>query len=123
MPSINIAHCCIMLLLLFGCRTASVYSGPEIPHDNKYDSEFPSKSVSNELSYISKTVKKLDILAFYATYCFPSGSNISKNSLNDSILEAYSDGMTITNESASGTASVIYCNNHLIGLVNMHTCC
>ncbi|MBC8321810.1 MAG: trypsin-like peptidase domain-containing protein [Bacteroidetes bacterium] len=104
-------------LVLFGCRTTNLNKQPELAADNKYDSEFPSKSVSSELDYISKTVKKLDILAFYATYYFPKGSNINKKNINDSLLVAYSATRTISHESVSGTASVIYNNQDLIGFL------
>ena len=117
MPQKNITLYSILLLLLFGCNTNYNKSIHKFPVDNKYDSEFPSKSVSNELSYISKTVKKIDILAFYATYYFPADSNITRKSINDSILKAYSNSIIITHESVSGTASVIYNTQELIGLL------
>ncbi len=117
MQQINITLCCIFLLMLFGCKTTDIDANHTNSNDNKYDSEFPSRSVSKELKYISNTVKKLDILAFYATYYFPPNSNISHSSMTDSILDAYSSNMTITHESVSGTASVIYSNNNLIGLL------
>jgi len=113
----NIALYCILLLVLFGCNTSTNLSTLNPLHDNKYDSEFPTISVSDELSYISKTVKKLNILAFYATYSFPYESKITQNSINDSILEVYSNNMTITHETVSGTASVVYNSNELVGLL------
>ena len=105
------------MLILFSCKTGKVTSDQGISIDNKYDSEFPSKSVSKDLSYISKTVKKLDILAFYATYYFPPDSKVGVTNINDSLLKVYSDNMSIINESVSGTVSVIYNNNDLIGLL------
>ena len=116
MPQNNITLYSILVLLFFGCTTTDT-SIHKTPADNKYDSEFPSMSVSDELSYISKTVKKLDVLAFYATYYFPPDSYITQNSINDSILKAYSNSIIITHESVSGTASVIYKTQELIGLL------
>ena len=113
----NVSFYCLFLIMLFGCKTSNISNQPNLISDNKYDSEFPSLSVSKELSYISKTVKKLDILAFYATYYFPSNSNIIKNDINDSLLKLYSDNLTIDHESVSGTASIIYNKNNLIGLL------
>ena len=117
MQQINITLCCILLLVMCGCRTSNTDANHSFSNDNKYDSEFPSKSVSKELEYISKTVKKLDVLAFYSTYYFPPNSNINHHNINDSILNAYSANMTITHESVSGTASVIYNDNDQIGLL------
>lgn len=105
------------ILILFGCKPGKVTITQETLKDNKYDSEFPNKSVSSNLSYISKTVKKLDVLAFYATYYFPLESNVYRSNLSDSILKIYSDNMTITNESVLGTVTVIYNNNNLLGLL------
>ncbi len=108
---------CFAILILFGCKPGKVTIRQEIAKDNKYDSEFPNKSVSSNLSYISKTVKKLDVLAFYANYYFPPESNVYRSNLSDSILNIYSDNMEITNESVLGTVSVIYNSNNLIGLL------
>ncbi len=107
----------ITMLILFSCKTERVPSSLESPKDNKYDSEFPSRSVSKELSYISRTVKKLNILAFYATYYFPPESKLSKSDINDSILKVFSNNMSIIDESVFGTVSVVYNNNNLIGLL------
>lgn len=109
--------CWSLLIILVGCQTSNVSTVGQFSNDNKYDSEFPVKSISNEIKYISRTVKKLDILAFYSTYYFPPNSNVSRNSINDSILDVYSDNMIITNESVSGTASVVYYDNLVIGLL------
>ena len=117
MPTRNISIFCLFVITLAGCQTSNVNNQHEYISDNKYDSEFPSLSVSKELKYISKTVKKLDILAFYATYYFPPNSGITVENINDSILDFYSDNMTIAHESVSGTASVIYNQNSLVGLL------
>ncbi len=107
----------LFIFLLFGCKTSDVMQSTITKSDNKYDSEFPSISVSKELGYISKTVKKLDIIAFYATYYFPADSNISAANITDSILELYSDNVSIDHESVSGTATVIYYSDNLLGLL------
>ena len=109
----------VIIFSLFSCKTidTDINRNYQVSGDNKYDSEFPYKSISKELENISKTVKKLDVLAFYSNYYFPDDSNISKKMLNDSILKTYWENRTITHESVSGTASVIYRNNGIIGLL------
>ncbi len=113
----NITLYCLTVILLFGCKTANIESVNEIRQDNKYDSEFPSESVSSELSYISKTVKKLDILAFYATYTFPVDSKLKETDIGDSVLDVYSYSKSITHEAVSGTATVIYNYDNIVGLL------
>lgn len=117
MRKINVLHYIIIAQLLFGCKTTELNNNSHVIHDNKYDSEYPTKSISKELSYISKTVKKLDVLAFYSNHYFPIDSNINANMINDSIFNIYSDNASITHESVSGTASVIYASNGIIGLL------
>jgi len=117
MQKLNNLICLVLLLLLFSCKTSVINNESNFLHDNKYDSEFPSKSVSKELSYISSTVKKLDVLAFYSNYYFPKDSNIVKHMLNDSILSLFSLNKSITHKSVLGTATVIYADNNIIGLL------
>lgn len=109
--------CIVLSLLLFSCKTLEQNNEAIILQDNKYDSEFPSKSVSKQLNYISSTVKKLDVLAFYSNYFFPKDSNIIINNINDSLLASFSKTNTITHESVLGTTSIIYADNSIIGLL------
>jgi trypsin-like peptidase len=113
----NITLYCLMVLLIFGCKTTSTISQTEVKPDNKYDSEYPTKSISRELEYISKTVKKIDVIAFYATYLFPPESKLTKNDIVDSVLNQYSYSKAISHESVSGTATVIYNQNNIVGLL------
>lgn len=108
----------IFTLILFvdGCKTSYIEVSNNVP-DAKYDSEFPSQSVSKELKEISKFVKKLDIIAFYKTYYFPDGSNIKSGDICDSVLDLYSKTKSIDHEAVSGTASVIYNRNKLVCLL------
>jgi len=107
----------VLILVVYSCRTVDVNNNTAVLHDNKYDSEFPSKSVSKELKFISKTVKKLDVLAFYSNHYFSTNENIDKGMLNDSILKGSSIANNITHESVSGTATVVYAHNDIIGLL------
>lgn len=121
--SINIYFVSFVLLLLMSCTTVQETSAPQqqqqqipIP-DNKYDSEFPIKSVSDELDFVSGTVKKLDCLAFYMTYQFPPGNQIDEHHLTKDILKNQSISSGVVNESVSGTAVVIYFDGNMVGLL------
>ena len=107
----------LLVFLILGCKTTQIETSSNYENDNKYDSEFPDKSVSKELKRISESVMKLDVIAFYATYFFPEGANINKVDINDSLCEVYERSMEISHESVNGTASVIYKSNTLIGLL------
>jgi S1-C subfamily serine protease len=85
--------------------------------DNRYDSEFPSKSVSKELDYISRTVKKLDCLAFYVSYIFPPENTLDEGPITEELIKAQSLANTVTNESVTGTAIVIYYDGEMAGLL------
>lgn len=107
----------ILLIFLFsGCRTTVVEVKYDY-NDSKYDSEYPTMSISKELDIISRTVKKLDVIAFYETYYFPENSNIKSTDINDSVLRVYRKSKVISHESVSGTASVIYNRSNMIGLL------
>jgi len=117
MTKVNMFLLLISILILSSCKSTDINNERQIVTNNKYDSEFPSKSVSKELDYISKTVKKLDVLAFYSNYYFPKESNIDIEMISDSILQIFSKNRIITHESVSGTASVIYADDGIIGLL------
>jgi hypothetical protein len=104
------------IFLAFSCSRPVTQSSSANP-DNKYDSEYPQTSVSKELTFISKTVKKLDCLVFYMNYFFPPGNNIKRENITDSILRFTSISNEVVNESVAGTSTVIYQDTKQIGLL------
>lgn len=109
------------LSLFISCSTSKqqAVQTPVIESNNRYDSEFPVKDVSKQLDYLSTTVKKLDCLAFYMSYVFPPGNNVDLNNMDEAALKKVSIGSSVTNESVTGTAIVIYYDG---GLAGMLTC-
>jgi hypothetical protein len=107
----------LILALIVSCKTNQQLNIHSANSDGRYDSEFPDKSVSDKLNEISKSIKKLNCLAFYKTYVFPPGNSYTKNSLNTDKIEELSIDTEITNESLSGTAIVIYYDSETIGLL------
>jgi len=105
------------LLILFSCSEPPVIVNTSAVLDNKYDSEFPQQSVSKELTYVSKTVKKLDCLVFYMKYYFPPGNNLSRGKITDSVVKFASISNEVTNESVTGTSTVIYQDTEQLGLL------
>lgn len=105
------------LLFIASCSQQPITVNSGIVPDNKYDSEFPQQSISKDLTYISKTVKKLDCLVFYMNYVFPPGNKLNQEKITDSILRFASISNEVTNESVSGTSTVIYHDTKQLGLL------
>jgi S1-C subfamily serine protease len=116
----TLLNCFICLLLLFSavsCKTNENMPSQSLHPDGRYDSEFPDKSVSDKLNEISKTIKKLDCLVFYMTYVFPPDNDIQKASITKENIKKLAVNTDITNESVSGTATVIYYDGKSVGLL------
>lgn len=103
--------------ILLGCTSQRtvVHSG-ELAN-GRYDSEFPAASISESLDNISRSVKKLDCLAFYATYSFDADEQVRPEILTEEFILKNHSRKQISNESVSGTATVIYHQNDLVGLL------
>ncbi len=106
-----------LALILFSCTTQQVEQQHFPKADGRYDSEFPVQNVSDELDYLSTTVRKLDCLVFYMTYVFPPDNPLDKNKLTEAKLKEYSVGEDVTNESVSGTATIVYFDGKQVGLL------
>ncbi len=55
-----------LILILYSCSSPMqiVSEDQTVVADNKYDSEFPAKSVSKDLEFLSTTVKKAGLSCF-----------------------------------------------------------
>lgn len=110
----------LFISLLIGCNTQQQVSQPQqqIPEiNNRYDSEFPVKSISKQLDFVAGTIKKLDCLAFYMSYVFPPDNTLDENQITNEILIQQSISNTVTNESVTGTATVVYYDGRKVGLL------
>ena len=105
------------IAFIFSCKTNKSLPSQSFHPDGRYDSEFPDKSVSDKLNEISKSIKKLDCLVFYMTYVFPPDNDIEKASITKKNIKKLSVNADITNESVSGTATVIYYDGESVGLL------
>ncbi len=106
-----------IVLLHIGCTSNKSVSFKSDLANGRYDSEFPAVSISESLDNISGSVKKLDCLAFYASYAFDDDEQVTPNILTKDFLSAMHNRKLITNESVSGTATVVYHQNDLVGLL------
>jgi len=108
-----------MILIIWSCTTPEqVVVQQNFPEpDGRYDSEFPVRSVSDKLDFVSTTVKKLDCLAFYMTYVFAPENTVDPDHITEVVLREQSISNAVTNESVSATATVIYYDGIKIGLL------
>ncbi len=104
-------------LILSGCTAQHPTSTIGELANGRYDSEFPAISISESLDNISGSVKKIDCLAFYATYSFNSDDQVTRGSVTDELLASFENRKVISNESVSGTATTIYHQNNLVGML------
>ena len=108
----------LFIFLLNSCRPPEqVVQTSSLTPDGKYDSEFPSQSISKELTSISRAVKKLDCLAFYVSYIFDRDNTLDKGPLTQQVIKEQSLGNSVTNESVTGTAIVVYNDGTNAGLL------
>ncbi len=106
-----------LVLVLVSCKTNEPVASGSSEADGRYDSEFPDKTVSDQLDEISRTVKKIDCLAFYMTYIFPEGNTIQIDSLTEDDLKKKTSGSAITNKSVSGTVTLTYYDGKTLGML------
>ena len=85
--------------------------------DGKYDSEFPYKDCSKQLSEIVETVKMISSTAFYKTYTFPENARIKPGDISESVLKEKSLQTTFPHSSVVGTATVIYYQDLQVALL------
>jgi hypothetical protein len=94
------------VFFFFGCqpRTAGTFMLPRA--DQRYDSEFPAGRSSDALEKALESIRLLNCVAYYRAYKYPEGviSELPPNSL----LEEKAETISFFNNTASGTATIIY---------------
>lgn len=107
----------ISLLLFAGCSNVSYETIYPTLLDGKYDSEFPYKSTSEELKKISETIHRVNTTAFYKIYVFPEYENFTIEDLQKIKPSQRAEKEIIADNSASGTAVVVYAENGNVALI------
>ena len=108
----------LLVFFLAGCKNSQHIADSKLIRDNKYDSEFPNQSISKYLEKASKSVKKLDAIAYYKTYYFTESDKITKNKITDKLLEQVDNSSIIQHETVSGTAFIIYNDSTTVGILS-----
>jgi hypothetical protein len=104
-------------LILSSCSTVSYKEIYPILADGKYDSEFPYKGASNELSEISYTVHRIHSSVFYKTYTFEESTNLTLENLKSTNLRSVAISEGYADQSNSGTGTIIYFNEGKVGIL------
>ncbi|HEX2961732.1 MAG TPA: serine protease [Ignavibacteriales bacterium] len=79
-------------------------------NSGRYASEFPNVNCSKELEEISESIKLINSVAYYRTIYFSEDSHLEKTAINSDALRKYSTRLEYMDNTASGTATVIFYN-------------
>ena len=104
-------------LLVMSCSTTTYREVYPTLMDGKYDSEFPYRGCSAQLEEISGSVKMISCIAYYRNYVFPLEAKIRLEDLHDPLLKQKAEKEVYLNQTASGSATVIFCQNKRIALL------
>jgi hypothetical protein len=115
--SFNYILILLVLSYVSGCSTVSYEKIYPTLQDGKYDSEFPYKSTSDELSKISETIQRVNTTAFYKIYVFDEKNNFTFDSLKNKKLSEIAVREALADNSSSGTAVTVYSENGNVALL------
>lgn len=111
----------LILILLQGCTSTQPGTSVRgVKTDNKYDSEFTDKSISDDIEKVTMAVHKLNVVAFYMTYEFKPGAMPDASKLHEGNLIMKASSSNMSTQSVAGTATVVYNNNLLLGMLTCH---
>ncbi len=86
--------------------------------DGKYDSEFPYKSSSEDLTKISETIQRVNSTAFYKIFIFAADSRYTLKDLANRQLDKIAITEALANNSSAGTALTVFSENGNVALLS-----
>ncbi|MGE5401056.1 MAG: S1 family peptidase [Ignavibacteriales bacterium] len=111
----------IMILAIamtaLSCSTTTIKEGQQDFQDGRYDSEFPNKRCSKQLEAISESIKLINSIAYYRTTYFSEESKILRSELNSETIKKHGIRLEYMDNSASGTATVIFYNFKRVAVI------
>ncbi len=108
-----------LLFISFSCSPVIYESSTGFVKGNNYDSGFPNSNSSKQLGEISRTVYRINSLAFYRVFIFSDSSRIKKNDISDQLIQDENVKSTYIDRTSSGTALLLYSSG---GKVLLLTC-
>ena len=107
----------LLPILLLSCSPSVYREVYPTLLDGKYDSEFPYKGCSKQLEEIGATVKMLTSIAYYKSFPFSETEKTQLSNITPEILRGKSREAVYINNSATGTATVVYYQDRRIALL------
>jgi hypothetical protein len=107
----------IVCLLSLSCSTTSYREVYPTLTDGKYDSEFPYRGCSAQLEEISESVRMISCIAYYKSWVFPLEAKVRREDLQNPFFKEKAEKEVYLNQTASGSATVIYYQNKRIALL------
>jgi len=107
----------LICLMSLSCSTTSYREVYPMLTDGRYDSEFPYRGCSTQLEQISESVKMISCIAYYKSWIFPLEAKVHREDIHDPFLKEKAEKEVYLNQTASGSATVIYCQNKRIALL------
>ncbi len=104
-------------LLSFSCSSIIYDTAYPTLSDGKYDSEFPYRNSSDQLEDISKSVKKVNCLAFYKTWVFSIEKKVSLKDISGGDIDTLAERTGYFDQSLAGTATIIHNQNGSVALL------
>ncbi len=108
----------ISTILIDGCSRLTYESIYPSLADGKYDSEFPYKASSEDLTKISETIQRINSTAFYKIYIFDPNSRYKLEDLANKQLDKIAISEVLANNSSAGTALTVFSENGNIALLS-----
>jgi hypothetical protein len=103
-----------MLFCWYGCWTPRNTTKFIFQPDGLYDTEFPNINSADYLEKAGNSIRLLNSIAYYKSYRFPADLKITLKEIDRNILRTKVEAVTYFNNTASGTATVIYSDNSRI---------
>jgi hypothetical protein len=122
-PKINFFRLSTYGILIFicflslSCSTTSYREVYPMLNDGKYDSEFPYRGCSEQLEQISESVRMISCVAYYKSLVFPFEAKVRIADLHEPFLKVKAEKEVYLNQTSSGSATVISCQNKRIALL------
>lgn len=107
----------ILLFFTFACTTNVTTISDIGLKDNKYDIDYYQLTKAAGLDKLINSVKMINCIAYYESYLLKPNSKIRKGSISKTNIEVHAINKITSNETSSGTATIIYSHNGKAALI------